>query len=195
MNDLAHSSTSLSGTGWIGNWSPGIGDPDLISWLIVMLYALGTWQCYRIATMHSSKLRPREKAIWWTLAFGLLALGINKQLDLQTALIEIGRIYAEQQGWYEKRRQVQMYFTYGIAAFAGMVTISLLLLARQAPLATQLALAGITCLLSFIVIRAAEFNHINLSLDYVILGLKMKWIVEIIGICVIIANARQRLKM
>ena len=195
MKEFDHSSGAISGNGWIGNWSPGIGDPDLISWLIVILYTLGAWQCYRVTTMQTSVLRKRERTIWWILAFGLLALGINKQLDLQTALVENGRIYAAQQGWFEKRRQVQMFFTYGLAAFSTFFIIALFRLARKAAPATFMALAGATCLLSFVAIRAAGFNHVNLHLHYDIFGLKMKWIVEIIGISIIIAGARQQLKL
>jgi hypothetical protein len=85
--------------GWIGRWSPGIGAPTIVGWATVIFYCLGAWQCCRLATAHSPALHQRKRAIWWTLTLGLLALGINKQLDLQTALTEIGRFVAIQQAW------------------------------------------------------------------------------------------------
>jgi hypothetical protein len=39
-----------------------------------------------------------------------VGLGINKQLDLQTALTEFGRVLADNQGWYDKRQVVQVWF-------------------------------------------------------------------------------------
>jgi len=51
-----------------------------------------------------------------------LALGINKQLDLQTALTEAGRVLARYQGWYEQRQFVQLVV---IALFAMTCLIAL----------------------------------------------------------------------
>ena len=192
--ELAGSSESLHGPGWIGNWSPGMGDPTIMGWLTIVLYALGAWLCYRLATKHSSRLRQREGRLWWILALGLLALGINKQLDLQTALTEIGRNVAVQQGWWEGRQEVQIEFIYGVAAVAGFTAIALAFLARKAPLATIFALTGSMCLLAFVVVRAASFHHFDRFIGSEYLGLRMNWILEMGGICIIIAGARWRLR-
>ena len=29
--------------GWIGEWSPGIGDPSVGGWLTLLLYGLAAW--------------------------------------------------------------------------------------------------------------------------------------------------------
>jgi len=63
--------------GWIGRWSPGIGDPTIIGWVTVGLYALGAWQSYRLVKRHSHLMKPREATLWRMLALFLLALGIN----------------------------------------------------------------------------------------------------------------------
>jgi len=84
----------------------------------------------------------REVAIWWTLALGLLALGVNKQLDLQTALTEIGRILAVQNGWYERRHDVQLEFIYGVVGVASLTAVAMVYLARKSHPATILALVG-----------------------------------------------------
>ena len=195
MNELVRGFETLPSEGWIGRWSPGIGDPTLVGWATVVLYFLGAWQCYRVATIFTIKLRPYEGVIWWTLVYGLLALGINKQLDLQSALTEIGRILATQQGWYEKRYKVQVIFIYGVAAFATLATIALAFVARKAPVATLFTLAGCVFLLTFIFIRAASFHHFDLYINSVFLGLRMNWILEIGGIFIIIIGARWRLHM
>ena len=182
----------LAGYGWIGRWSPEIGDPTPIAWLTVALYALCAWQCYRLATRHAAQLGRSEATLWWILALGLAALGINKQLDLQTALTEFGRIVAHQDGWYERRRAVQVVFIYAVAAIAGCAAIAMAYLARAAPLATRAAIAGSVCLLAFVAIRAASFHHFDLFIGREYFGLRANWILEIGGICIILFGARRR---
>ena len=194
INEFVYGMGVLPGDGWIGRWSPGIGDPTVMGWLTVVLYALGAWECYRVVTTHSGSLRPGESKLWWILVYGLLALGINKQLDLQSALTEIGRIFAAQQGWYERRHNVQILFIYGIAAIAALAVFALAFLARKAPPATFVALTGSVCLLSFVVIRASSFHHVDLFINSEIIGVRMNSILEIGGICIIIAGARMRSK-
>jgi hypothetical protein len=193
INEFVYGLGSLSGDGWIGRWSPGIGDPTVMGWITVVLYALGTWECYRVVTKHSGLLRPGERKLWWILVYGLLALGINKQIDLQSALTEIGRIFAARQGWYEKRHEVQIFFIYSIAAIAALAIFALAYLARKAPPATLVALTGSICLLSFVVIRASSFHHVDLFISSEIFGIRMNSILEMGGICIIIAGVRMRL--
>jgi hypothetical protein len=184
----------MAGDGWVGQWSPGIGDPTIMGWLTVALYAVAAWQCYRLVTTPSGLRGRREVTLWRILAFALLALGINKQLDLQTALTEIGRIVAHRQGWYERRREVQIKFIYSVGAFAGFTAIALAFLARKAPLATILALFGCVCLLAFVVIRATSFERVDLFIRSEYFGFRMNWVLEMGGICIIIAGARWRLR-
>jgi hypothetical protein len=186
--------SELPGDGWIGHWSPGIGDPTIMGWLTVVLYAFGAWQCYRLATKHSIMRERREVAIWWTLSLGLLALGLNKQLDLQTALTEIGRIVAVQNGWYERRHDVQLEFIYGVVGVASLTAVALIFFARKAHPATILALVGSAFLVTFVVMRAASFHHFDLFIKSEYLGLQMNWMLEMGGICIIIASARMRLR-
>ena len=34
------------GQGWIGHWSPGIGDPSVMGWVTVALYLVAAWLCF-----------------------------------------------------------------------------------------------------------------------------------------------------
>jgi hypothetical protein len=165
-----------------------------MGWLTVVLYGFGTWQCFKVVNANSKLLRPSEALLWWILVYGLLALGINKQLDLQSALTEIGRIFATQQGWYEKRHEAQIIFIYGVAAIAACTGFAMAYLARRAPPATHLALFGSICLLLFVFIRAASFHHFDLFIGHVVFGMRMNSILEMGGIGIIIAGARFRLQ-
>lgn len=179
-------------TGWIGHWSPGIGDPTPVGWLTVVAYALAAWQCLRLARSTAVPMPGREAALWWMLGIGLCALCVNKQLDLQSALTEIGRVIARYQGWYAERREVQREFMIGIAGVATLAMVALGLLARRAPRPTLLALSGSVCLLAFIVIRAASFHHFDRFIGSAYLGLRANWILELGGIGIILAGARWR---
>jgi len=182
----------LAAYGWVGRWSPGIGDPTPVGWLTVALYALCAWQCHRLASRHAGLLGRSEATLWWILALGLTALGINKQLDLQTALTEFGRIVAHQDGWYERRRAVQVVFIYAVAALAGCAALAMAYLAREAPFATMAAIAGGVCLLAFVAIRAASFHHFDRFIGSEYSGLRANWILETGGICIILFGARRR---
>src|SRR5262249_9076970 len=79
----------------------------------------------RPATTRTNKKRDRDfrnGSAWRTISVLFLALGINKQLDLQTALTEAGRVLARYQGWYEQRQFVQLVV---IALFAMTCLIAL----------------------------------------------------------------------
>lgn len=196
-NGLVYSYRPFSNldNGWIGGWSPGIGDPTIMGWITVVLYALGVIQCYQVVSRHSKQMLHNESMLWWLLVFGLLALGINKQLDLQSAFTEVGRIFATQYGWYESRHKVQVVFIYAVIAVALSSLSALAFLSRKAPFPTILALIGSVCLVSFVVIRASSFHHFDHYIDSVMFGLRMNWILEMGGIFIIIVGARWRLML
>jgi heme/copper-type cytochrome/quinol oxidase subunit 4 len=178
--------------GLIGNWSPGIGDPSLMGWVTVALYFYAAYRCYRLASGKVTKLVGGERGVWWLFTLALLALGINKQLDLQTALTEIGRILAHEQGWYDNRHVVQAEFI-GLVALLGLAAIVLLVwMTRRMPKATRLAVVGGVALVGFVAIRAASFHHFDRLIGRDFLGLRANWILEIGSIAIILAAAHLR---
>ena len=90
----------------LGGWAPRIGDPTLMGWATVAAY----FAAAILATLAARRATGRQRAFWIGLAVILLALTVNKQLDLQSALTEAGRCISKAQGWYEARRSVQVIF-------------------------------------------------------------------------------------
>ena len=87
------------------NWSPGIGDPTVAGWLTVILYFVTSVSCWILAReLRSADI---ERCAWRSISILFFFLGINKQLNLQTALTEAGRYLAYYQGWYGQRQLVQ----------------------------------------------------------------------------------------
>jgi hypothetical protein len=177
-------------SGLIGRWSPGIGDPTLGGWFTVVLYFVGTYACFRASRGVAA---GDERRVWQVLSLGLLALGVNKQLDLQSAVTEIGRLLAESGGWYENRHEVQRLFiaVVGLLGIAGSVVS--LALSRKMPLPTRVAVVGAISLVLFVVVRAASFHHFDLFIRAELFGLRMNWIFEIGGITIVALAARARL--
>jgi hypothetical protein len=145
----------------------------------VALYALAAMSCWLTARKLSS---AQERRIWWCIALLFLLLGINKQLDLQSALTELGRSIALEQGWYRQRQIVQTEFIVGVAAACAVATLVLLIWARRAPLPTWIGLAGVILVFGFVLVRAASFHHVDQLIKATILGVRWNWIIEIGGI-------------
>lgn len=164
-------------------WSPGIGDPNVMGWLTVVVYALAAMATGRRAMRGpfeaDSRLRER---LFWGIATGLLVLlAVNKQLDLQTFFTEIGRCVARAQGWYEDRREVQLRFIIGIVIAGAAAIVCLWLVMRGTLKRTGLAVLGLGFVCSFVLIRAAGFHHVDTLINTTVAGLRMNWLLEMPG--------------
>ena len=75
------------------SWRPGIGDPTIGGWVTVVLYILACLSCWRTggAVRFRERVVGQESHAWLATALLFALLGVNKQLDLQTALTEFGR--------------------------------------------------------------------------------------------------------
>jgi hypothetical protein len=200
--------------GWIGNWSPGIGDPNVMGWVTVAAYLVAAAACFRVyraRTLARAGKTPlplvfaallvspqrlgripapaRERALWLALAIVLLLLGINKQLDLQTALTEMARLIAYEQGWYQDRRGVQLAFIVVVALVGVWLVYAVRRLADGCGPHMRAVLAGAVLLACFVTIRAASFHHIDRLLGTHLLGFKLNWIFELGGIAFVTTGA------
>lgn len=191
--------TNLEEVGWIGRWSPGIGDPSIVGWLTVALYATAAFLCWR-AAQASGKLAPQkpgralETTLWWLLSIVLCFLCINKQLDLQTAMTEFGRMLSRREGWYEERRMYQQLFIAALGIGGAFCAFLLLFITRKMSGSIKLAMAGLCMIGVFVVIRASSFHHVDQFLGSSVLGIKWNWILEISGIGIIVLAANRRLQ-
>jgi len=160
-------------------WHPGIGDPTWTGWLTVGAYLVAVvlaWTAYRAARSDARLLsasHPRQAAderllaAFWLLAFAVItALGINKQLDLQSLFTQVLRDAAHVEGWYGDRRRYQFAFVLAIAA-TSVVSIGTVAWVMRAVLdRVWLAVIGLGVLSSFVVIRAASFHHVDTILNH-----------------------------
>jgi len=174
------------------SWRPGIGDPTFAGWFTVALYLVASLSCW--ATARKLTLASQERRTWSFISFLFLLLGINKQLDLQSALTDAGRVLAHLQGWYEQRQLAQLLFIVLVAIVCVAVIVILLIWAYKAPVPTRLALIGTAFVIGFVLIRAASFHHIDRFLGKSVLILHWNWILECSGISLALLGSLWRQK-
>ena len=166
-----------------GRWVPGIGDPTITGWITVAVYFIVAIICLK-ATLASSSEKS-IKNFWLFLTFFLIALGINKQLDLQSLLTQIGKGIAIEQGWYKNRHIVQLDFII-LIGLIGVTGIALLLkIYKNSSSAIKIALMGCVILFAFIFIRASSFHHMDIFINTRLAGVKMNWLFELGSLAII----------
>jgi hypothetical protein len=175
----------LSMTLWmaVAGWQPHWDNPDWRGWTVVAAYAAAAAFCARSGAARR-EMRPEARRfswIWRMLAAGLLFLGINKQLDLQTLLIDLGRQAALAGGWYGESRQVQL----AVCAVLALAALAALWFVparfRDFFDRNRWALAGVTVLLIFVMIRTASVNHVFERAGVKHDDKKWTWILEVGG--------------
>ena len=180
-------------TGADDRWHPGIGDPTIMGWVTVVAYFTAAYLCfsaYRTSCFGMQALREvapleaqHQRALsrfWLGLCALLLLLGVNKQLDLQSLFTEVLRDMAHAQGWYGERRRYQFVFVVSIALAGTGAAAVLAYYLRQIVRRVALAIIGVCTLVSFVVIRAASFHHIDVLLRSG--PVRLNWVLELSGI-------------
>jgi len=119
---------------------------------------------------------------WFVLCGVLVFLGFNKQLDLQTCFTQVGRDMAKSEGWYENRRIVQAIFLL-VLSLLGVATVAASWwYIHGAWRRYRLAFYGILFLITFVIVRATSFHHIDIFLQSTFGGIAFNHILEVGGI-------------
>jgi hypothetical protein len=133
-----------------------IGDPTPLGWMVTLGYLLAAVLSWNAA--RRGCLQPGNRVLWRGLACGTGFLGLNKQLDLQVWLNQLGRRLAIELGWYEHRFPIQLAF---LLCLTGVIVTAVLFLARLgrpwSP-TTKAAFGGAGILGLHLVLRAAAFD-------------------------------------
>lgn len=166
-----------------GHWHLGIGDPTPMGWFTVAAYCAAAWVCWQAHTTQRARaLAAARPCLWLLMTIALGLLGINKQLDLQTALTDLGRAFAHRDGWYEQRHAVQAYFIIVVGAAGALGLLGLGWLSRPLSIGRSTAIVGFVFLSMFVLVRASSFHQVDLLLRQPVLGWTSNWILELSGI-------------
>lgn len=167
-------------------WRPLPGDPTFTGWLIFASYIAAAFlcvKCIRVKNYNNIGSDERRQRIFWRgLSFVLIALAINKQLDLHTLFTDIIRAISLTQGWYESRRTLQLWFIAGFAVSSALLLSFFVLYFRSIIKENVFAIVGVFLIGLFILIRAASFEHADTFLGLNFHRLPAIWILELSGI-------------
>ncbi len=173
-------------------WPPFPGDPTLLGWTATAGYALAAWLCVRAGRQAQAKesvhhddddaSRRTQQIFWFSIALLMAAMGLNKQLDLQTLLTNISKEVAHAQGWYEHRRIVQAAFASTLALVIATVMGLVLWKTRRLYADHITALFGLGLLAGFVVLRAVHFTRTDELLGIGLSASRGKWALELGGI-------------
>lgn len=133
----------------------------MADWVTVAAYLLAALSCLRAAGVAGLGPEARDRAFWQFTTLLLVFLAINELLDLQALLTSLARSYAKALGWYGEHRTVQYAFVIVLAGSAVVFGTALYWLTRRSHVAVRLALAGLVVIGSFVLLRAASFNHLD----------------------------------
>lgn len=157
-----------------------------VAWFIVAAYFCGAAVAFVASRAASDR---RETIFWLGCALLLILLGLNKQLDFQSVITNVGRTLAHEEGWFEYRRLVQAVFVIALGAGASGAMLVLWLWLRRSSRPVKVAASGLVLLLAFIVLRAASFHHMDAWVTTDVAGMRSGWWLELAGILVIGASA------
>ena len=176
------------------NWKPGIGDPTFVGWVAVIAYFSTAALSACVASRLDRRIRASQRKAWWILTLVLVVLGINKQLDLQGLLMELGRSFAYQHGVYGKRRVLQMIFLFLLAVVSLTALFLWFRMNRQNWREQGYMLVGSVFLVTFVLVRAASFHHFQEIFAVPLGGVKLHRVIELFAIAWLAASAIKRLR-
>jgi len=148
-------------------WKPRMGDPSLSGWVITIAYFCVFLLCLTSGLLVRSSERRlasgQRAGLWYIFSGIMLVFGINKQLDLQTLLMQVGSRLAKVQGWYELRRAVQFLFIVVLFVVFVLFIIFVWRKLRGNWKYFTVAPFGILIVLVWVMVRAALMQHIDFT--------------------------------
>jgi len=161
-----------------------------MGWTTFALYLLAFACSLRFGLAgDKAETQSEIRQVWRLQAGVLLVLGLNKQLDLQTLLIGLGRQLALAAAWYEHRREIHIIF------FTGLVAVLVLAMLKHSPALKRFArehtltAAGDALVGAYVLIRILSIDHVDNLLGFDLEKVPALSVVEILGLFLVTAGA------
>lgn len=176
-------------------WAPGLGDRDLYGYAMTVVHLVAAALAVTVAVKGPFRSRsPRaERWLWAIGATVLVALAVNKQLDLQSMLVAAARCVALNENWYETRREYQTAIIQGLVIAAAIVVPTLIFLLRNAVAGNLAFVLSMSALVTFVLLRAISFHHLDTVFGTDVMSFRLHRLIEVAALAVIIAIAATRL--
>jgi hypothetical protein len=179
----------------INYWIKGLGDAYILSWPNTVLYGCSfVVAIFKWRELKRTQAPLAEQYFWCFMVLLLFFLGINKQLNFQNLLIDMGRRIAQHGGWFEKRRLVQEWFAYALFGVVGCCALVLVISIRKLWRRNVLAITGLGVLCAYTLLRAALLSHVVGRVAYLSSRGRFRAtdVIELVGILCVLANALKR---
>ena len=150
-------------------------------WIVVILYFVTAMSCLRAAFRNRN---TNERWTWTLLTFLLLSLAIERQIDFESALVQVVRVRSLQERWYAQRELVQVDFIIFITIVCFGTVGTLLIWTRRARTSVRVALSTTALLFGFALIRGASLHYID--------HIPFKGIFEVAGNVVVLFASQNR---
>jgi hypothetical protein len=147
--------------GILNAWRADRGDFDPLGWATTAAYLVAAVLCARAAV--AARLAPADApegdrpGPWWLLSAGLMLLGLNKQLDLQILVRELGIALIALLGMDEHRRWFGRAFVLVMGIFLLRVMAAAVRRMRGHTRGHRLLLTGLALLACFALVRAGTY--------------------------------------
>jgi hypothetical protein len=144
-----------------------LGDDGFFGWLQTGLYFVAAWACWRRSRRVPSPRAPArargysEHRVWLFLAGACSALGLNKQLDLQTLAFLWLREMAGEMHDYGGKGLLRAAVLLGACGFVIVTGTYGIGLVRRASWSLRCAMAGLVLLGPFALLRLARFSRFS----------------------------------
>ena len=135
----------------IDDWWDIWGDPLLSGAIFMISYGVSALLIFRAARCSTG----RERGYWRMCGFLFIFQFFNTNLDLHALVWTIGRCLAHTQGWYENRREIQLFFLIGLALFAALILLIVMVVFLRNIARNMLLTFGVTIALGFTLVRAS----------------------------------------
>lgn len=169
------------------------GHLTALGWTMLALYLVAASLAFRAAVVSGPQYSAAMGRVWICLGVLLGVLGLNKQVDLQTLLIELGRNIARSEHLFAYRRELYLVFFLGfmLGIIALLTAVMLRFSADVGKFARQfpLAISGCSLICIYIVIRAAFIDNVNRMLGLDPNGIPFLWLLEGGGLLLIMVQA------
>jgi hypothetical protein len=125
----------------------------------------------------------------------MMALGVNKQLDLQSLFTDIGRVASHHLGWYDQRRGVQKWFVIAVVGAAGGFGAWFVGHRHAFWRRHRLFSLGLVLITIFVLLRMMSAYHFDLFRRHYLLEWAFNQVLELSGISMIaLAAMREPVK-
>ena len=150
--DMEHFEFCVGAMSWHGS---------LMDWLIFVAYLAAAFLCLRSAMQGRGRGGLRAVILWYLFMVFLLALALERQFGILSALASMGGRVAKGFDWSRLWGPIHEGLGQWLPMVAAALILIILLIFRRSLKTAWLGLAGVACLVAFMLLRANFFPALH----------------------------------